>query len=374
MIMWMKLLSRLRFRYHAWLLRLPIFNRLLIGNSIVIIFGAVFGTILTRQLTLMGNLGLILIFSLSGIMLTLLVNYLIIKTALDPLHELCRALERMEVDQTVLPDFLNRYEDPDIQNLVKAINALLQRIESHTEMLRAISERAINAHEEERVRIARGLHDDTAQAISMLIIHLERLEKSIPDGNPVLTQRTVEARQLATRLLDDLRDVIWNLRPSILDDLGLVPAIRWYAQDKLGRLGTEVSFDIPGETIRLPSHLETMFFRIAQEAVSNILHHAQAKSVIIGFHQQKNRVCLEIKDDGRGFQVDQIASEALSRKQLGLLGIRERVSLVSGEVKVESAPGLGTRLQISVPLLGRNPPELQQDENPPYPGIHHGNS
>lgn len=346
----MSLFSRLRSKYQSWLRRLPIFNRLLIGNSLVIIFGAIVGTFFTRHLALLGNFGLILTFSSAGILLTLLVNYLIIKTALDPIHELCQALEQMQAEQTVLPDSLKEFQDPDISNLVAAINALLQRLENHTIMLRLISERSINAQEEERVRIARGLHDETAQAISMLIIHLERVEKSMPEGYPALVQRTVEARRLATKLLEDLRKIIWDLRPSILDDLGLIPAIRWYARENLSGAGTEVNFKIPDETVRLPAHLETMFFRITQEAVSNILRHAQANSVTVSFQRIDQAVCLEIQDDGRGFRVEQTADEALSRKQLGLLGIRERVSLVGGELKVESAPGLGTCLNISVPI------------------------
>ncbi len=346
----MSLFSRWLIMYKSWLRRLSIINRLLIGNSLVIILGAIAGTLLTRHLTLLGNFGLILTFSSVGILLTLLVNYRIIKTSLDPIHELCQALEQMQAEQTVLPDFLKEYQDPDISNLVAVINALLQRLENHTIMLRLISERSINAQEEERVRIARGLHDETAQSIAMLIIHLERLEKSMPEGHPGIVQRTVEARMLATKLLEDLRKIIWDLRPSILDDLGLIPAIRWYAREHLKNAGTEVNFNIPDETVRLPAHLETMFFRVAQEAVSNILQHAQASSVTVSFQHLNHAVCLEIQDDGRGFHVEQTENKALSRKQLGLLGIRERVSLVGGELKVDSTPGLGTRLQINVPL------------------------
>jgi two-component system sensor histidine kinase UhpB len=348
----MKLVDRVRINYQSWLERLPIFNRLLIANSLVIIIGAVFGTILTRHLALLGNFGLILIFSVSGILLTLLVNYRVIKTALEPLHQLIHALEKMEAGQTELPDFLRQHTDPDIRNVIKAIDALLQRLENNSVLLHALSERIINAQEEERVRIARGLHDETSQAISMLIIHLEQIENSIPEAYPALVQRTAKAYKLATKLLDDLRKIIWDLRPSILDDLGLVPAIRWYARDNLSSAGTEVDFDLPAETMRLPAHLETMFFRITQEAVSNILRHAHASSVTISFRQENETLSLDIKDDGRGFLVNQIASEAASRKRLGLVGIKERVSLVGGEVQVESTPGLGTRLYIRVPLLG----------------------
>lgn len=334
------------------MLRFPILYRVLIGNSFVIICGAIVGTFLTRHLTLVGNVNLILLFSFFGILLTILVNYWIIKTALSPLPELGNALEQVESGQTSLPDPLLKYEDPEIHRLVVAINTMLIRLENRTLELQAISERAILAQEEERVRIARGLHDETAQSISMLIIHLEQIERLLPEGDPALRQRVVDVRQLATRLLEDLRKVIWNLRPSILDDLGLIPAIRWYARTNLSDLGVQVKFATNNETIRLPQHIETMLFRITQEAVSNILRHAEAREVDIWLGQENEAVILEIRDDGRGFDVEQISGQALSRKQLGLLGIHERVSLVGGQLKVDSAPGTGTRIFISVPIIG----------------------
>jgi signal transduction histidine kinase len=253
--------------------------------------------------------------------------------------------------QTALPEPLLQYEDPEIHRLVIAINAMLSRLENRTLELQAISERAILAQEEERVRIARGLHDETAQSISMLIIHLEQIERLLPEGNPALQQRMIDVRQLATRLLEDLRKVIWNLRPSILDDLGLIPAIRWYARSNLGELGVQVNFGTEDESMRLPPHIETMLFRITQEAMSNILRHAEARVVDIWLGQKNDTVFLEIRDDGRGFDMEQISGQALSRKQLGLLGIQERVSLVGGDVKIDSAPGIGTRLYISVPIV-----------------------
>jgi two-component system sensor histidine kinase UhpB len=122
-----------------------------------------------------------------------------------------------------------QYDDPEIHRLVVAINSMLSRLELRTLELQAISERAIIAQEEERVRIARGLHDETAQSISMMIIRLEQIEKQLPEGNDSLQQHIGEVGELASRLVEDLRKVIWDLRPSILDDLGLIPAIRWYA-------------------------------------------------------------------------------------------------------------------------------------------------
>jgi two-component system sensor histidine kinase UhpB len=295
--------SRLLARYHQFILRISIFDRVLIGNSIIIIFGAIAGTLVTRQMTLLGNARLILLFSLVGILITLLVNRVIIKTALRPLHELGEALEQVHSGQINLPAPLKNYQDPDIRRLVTTIDSMLNRIANHTSQLQAISERAINAQEEERVRIARSLHDDTAQSISMLIIHLDRLKALLPENESDLKRYIDDAQQVATKLLENLRKIIWDLRPSMLDDLGLFSAIRWFARTNLEKAGMQVDFYSASEVNRLPPYLETMLFRIAQEAISNILRHAKASRVFIRLWTEEEQVWLEIKDDGCGFDI-----------------------------------------------------------------------
>lgn len=348
-------------RYRQFTLRISIFNRVLIGNSIIILFGAVAGTIFTRQMTLFGNIWLILLFSFVGILITLFVNRVIIHSALQPLHELGDALELVDSGQINISNSLKNYQDPDIRRLVIAIDSMLNRMANHTSQLRAISERAINAQEEERVRIARSLHDDTAQSISMLIIDLDRSGSLIPANATELADHISDARNVATKLLENLRKIIWDLRPSILDDLGLLSAIRWFARNNLEKGGVKVDFLGTSEIARLPSHLETMLFRIAQEAISNVLRHANASRVSIRLWIEDEHIWLEIKDDGRGFDMGKTAGVAIDRKQLGLLGIQERVSLVGGEVKVESIPGSGTCLQLHIPLPADDSVSLEYD-------------
>ena len=350
----MEVLSRLVERYRQFVLRISIFNRVLIGNSIIIIFGAVAGTIITRQMTLFGNIWLILLFSFVGISITLLVNRMIIHTALLPLHELGDAIEQVHSGQIHIPDSLKHYQDPDIRRLVVAIDAMLSRMANYTSQLQAISERVINAQEEERVRIARSLHDDTAQSISMLIIHLDRLAQIVPSDRADLTRYISDAQSVANRLLENLRKIIWDLRPSILDDLGLYSAIRWFARNNLEKAGVRVEFSAPEDAIRLPPHLETMLFRIAQEVISNILRHADASKASIRLWMASENIWLEIKDDGCGFDIEKTTGEALDRKHLGLLGIQERASLVGGEVNIVSVPGSGTCLLLHVPLPAEN--------------------
>lgn len=358
----MDVLSRLHEHYRQLILRISIFDRVLIGNSIIIIFGAVAGTIITRQMTLLGNIRLILLFSFVGILITLLVNRIIIKTALYPLHELGDALGQVDSGQIKIPDSLKNYKDPDIRRLIIAIDSMLARIANHTSQLQAISERAINAQEEERVRIARSLHDDTAQSISMLIIHLERLGKLLPEDASDITHYVADAQNVATKLLENLRKIIWDLRPSILDDLGLFSAIRWYARTNLEKAGVKVDFHASNEITRLPPHLETMLFRITQEAISNILRHANASKVSIHLWKEGDQIWLEIKDDGHGFDIEKTVGGAVDRKQLGLLGIQERASLVHGAVNIESSKDSGTCLQVHIPLPGEDPNSSERNE------------
>jgi two-component system sensor histidine kinase UhpB len=329
----------------------PLFYRVLVGNSIVIIVGAIGGILLTRHITVMGNLGLIILFTFLGIPFTLLVNYAIIWTAMRPLRQLQVMIENVRTGQPTLIESTLIQSDPEIRQLVDAINATLDRLQKRTLQLRALSERAINANEEERKRIARGLHDDTAQALSALIVKLERASASLPSDIPALHEDLRDAHLLATRALEDLRKIVFDLRPSMLDDLGLIPAISWYARSNLEPSGIEVHFEVADENIRLPPHKETLLFRIAQEAVNNILKHAHAGSATIRLEKKEKQIDLYVEDDGKGFDVDETVGEAVRKKRLGLIGIKERASLVGGEVLISSAPNSGTRLYVSVPLL-----------------------
>jgi two-component system sensor histidine kinase UhpB len=335
--------------------RLSIFNRLLIGNSAVIVAGAVGGTLLTRSLAglnLNADFLLIGLFASLGILLSLLVNYWIVKAALRPLHELREAVDRVQARPGGAPVSLARDADPDLSRLAAAISSMLERVEGRTVQLRALSERVINAQEEERKRIARGLHDGIGQDLSMLIINLERMEGMVPVDAPDVQRQLAIARQSATRTLEELRDVVYGLRPTMLDDLGLGPAIRWYARSNLEEAGIRVKFDVFDETMRLPPELETTLFRIAQEAINNIIHHAEAKSVVIRLSREDGHVGLHVEDNGHGFDVAKSTGQALRLRRFGLLGIQERAELVGGEVTLDSVPGRGTALHVRVPLLG----------------------
>jgi len=364
----MRAYGDLRQRLEVQLRRLSILDRVLIGNSLVIIVGAVGGTLLTRYLAHLpteANLWLILLFAVLGISLSLAVNYWIVKTTLAPMYDLIERVDRVQagpIEHERLPEELS----PTLRRLAVAINSMLDRLDERTLQMRALTERAINAHEDERKLIARQLHDDTAQSLSMLIINLDQLTGLIaPDQSDVQT-RLMKARDLAIGTLKDLRQTAYDLRPTMLDDLGLAPAIRWYARSRLEEAGIHVRLDIANEvTTRLPPQLETTLYRIAQEAMTNIVRHADAANATIQLARENGHVCLRIEDDGRGFDVAQTPRQAVRRQHFGLLGVRERAELVGGTVNLTSQPGRGTQLEITLPV---DETEANHGQNTPRVG------
>jgi two-component system sensor histidine kinase UhpB len=345
-------LQSLSQRFRQRFQRLPILYRITIGNAAVIAVGAIGGTLITRQLAgQAADWWLIIFFLAAGTLLSVATNFWIFKSALRPLTELSGLVRRLQAGEGEIdPRFLSN-TDPDISQLANAIDSLIRQLEERNRQLRALSERSINAQEEERRKIALTLHDETGQALSMLIIHLEQLESQIPATEEAIRSRLKSARQLAKGSLADLRKIVYGLRPTILDDLGLVPAIRWYARTNLEEAGISAQVQSEGEIEPLAPELKSTLFRIAQEAINNVVRHSQAKSARIALNRNDREIRLEIEDDGRGFDVATAAEQALQSQRLGLLGIQERAELVGGKVKLDSIPGKGTRLQVNVPLL-----------------------
>jgi len=236
--------------------------------------------------------------------------------------------------------------------MANTLRSLFQQLEERNRELQALSERAINAQEEERRAIAHSLHDDTGQALSMLMIHLDRIDERIPERQTELKKQVADARSLAASALTELRRILSGLRPAILDDLGLVPAIRWFARTNLEPAGIRVVIKAPGVPLQFSPAVTTTLFRIVQEAVSNIVRHAGAGSVTIVLQPNEATVSLKIEDDGHGFDPGNASREAVELQRLGLLGIRERVERLGGKIQIESAPDKGTSLLVSIPVGG----------------------
>lgn len=232
---------------------------------------------------------------------------------------------------------------------LEALNAALREKEAVHRQLLA---RVITAQEEERMRIARELHDETGQVLASLVIRLEAIERSLPAEASTARRRLASTRILTEQTIADIRRLIADLRPGTLDELGLVAAIRWCAENHLQPLS--IDFDLQSDGLadgRLPEELETVLFRITQEAIGNIARHAGASRVKIHLSRRDGQVHLAIEDDGQGFDPDTVQPARDGTQGLGLAGMRERASLVGGQVRILSRPGHGTRIVVEVPVL-----------------------
>jgi len=217
---------------------------------------------------------------------------------------------------------------------------------SHEELLRKV----LTIQEEERKRIARELHDETSQSLVGLVMRVEAI-KAIPAGDTdKLQAMLLDMKNLTVKTIDNVHKIIFDLRPSILDDLGLLSAIRWYAGNRLEPLGIQARVEVTGEERKLSPQVEIALFRVVQEAINNIVKHAEAHSVVLSVEFKESSIVIEVEDDGKGFDVDAVSLIPDKAQGVGLLGMRERVALLEGKLHIESKPGKGTHLTMEIPL------------------------
>jgi signal transduction histidine kinase len=235
-----------------------------------------------------------------------------------------------------------------LDDLTSSHDALEGRVRERTQELRSILTKFVSAQEDERKRIARELHDETCQTIAALAM---KLDAALAAPTEQLSrERLSEARAFATRTLAEVHALIYELRPSVLDDLGLFPAIRWLAEHHLAPAGIAFRCEFTLEGRRLTPERETTLFRAVQEAIRNVARHSGATQVLIQLEEQAHQLVAEIEDDGRGFDLGSVAQPGPSGRGLGLLGMRERLSLVGGSVDIVSSSEEGTRVVLSVPF------------------------
>jgi signal transduction histidine kinase len=218
--------------------------------------------------------------------------------------------------------------------------------------LKHLSARLVEAQENERRSISRELHDEVGQALSGVLVEMANLSALIRSKDPRAEAKTDEIKRQLEGSIRLVRDLALLLRPSMLDDLGLVPALQWQAREVSKRSSVWVKIDSEQVSEDLPEEHKTCVYRIVQEALHNIVQHSGARNVMITVRQETSRLLLSVQDDGKGFNVKQ-------ERGMGLLGIEERVSHLSGTFAVASEPGKGTVLQIMLPLSERPSPTLQ---------------
>jgi signal transduction histidine kinase len=238
--------------------------------------------------------------------------------------------------------------EEDLQ-LLEAIGYQLGAVIDKETLQEDLLRRIIAAQEEERKRISRELHDETGQALTSLLVGLKLIDraKSLEE----VQESTSNMRGLVAQAIDEVRNLALELRPSVLDDMGLVPALTNYVKSCPERFGLDVDFVATGlEGERLPLEVETTLYRLVQEALTNVARHAAAKNVSVLLERRNGVIVLVVEDDGVGFDPTEVKDSARGGAHLGLYGMEERVSLVGGALTVDSRPGAGTAISVEVPV------------------------
>ncbi|MFQ6016127.1 MAG: histidine kinase, partial [Anaerolineae bacterium] len=244
-------------------------------------------------------------------------------------------------------------------------NIRLYRELRQKETLRGqLLEKVISAQEDERKAIARELHDELAQTLTALTMSLDAAEQILPPDQTHVKEQLERTRSLTIRTLRQIRKLILDLRPTMLDDLGLVSAIRWYAENNLEAIGIKFDVKATGARRRLPPQIEITLFRIIQEAINNIAKHSKAHHVSIQLAFKDSVVTGIVEDDGEGFDIEKTLASKEGTQGLGLLGMKERATLFGGTLDISSLPGKGTRIQVEIPLRAG----VTQSEQDTYPG------
>jgi signal transduction histidine kinase len=246
-------------------------------------------------------------------------------------------------------------------------NELLENSRQMQEQLRQLSHQALQAQEEERKRISRELHDVIAQTLTGINVRLSLLQKENCTSTQELREKIAQTQQLVAQSVDTVHRFARDLRPAMLDDLGLIPALEAYLADFSKQTGLEVSLRADASVEELGSIPRTVLYRVAQEALTNVVRHARASRVEVSLQKNNGSYCMVITDNGQGFVRDN-TSTAKSSNRLGLLGMRERVEIIGGTFCVDSVPGQHTTVLVEIPA-GSN--ELRKNSSPLHEPHHH---
>lgn len=227
-----------------------------------------------------------------------------------------------------------------------------QELAEKREQLQALTRRLLEGQEAERRALARELHDDFGQSLTAIRLNLEAARRGVPAEH---AQRLSESIALVDQAIDQVRRIAVDLRPAILDDLGLVAALRSLVKRQSARAGFEGRLTVGPIDARLPASVETCSFRLVQEAVTNVARHAGAKHVDVDLRLAGAELCIVVRDDGKGFDAPAALREAARGVSLGLLSMQERVTLARGRFEIRSAADQGTTVTANIPVAGASP-------------------
>jgi len=337
------------------LLGLPLFLKVLIANCVVVLLGVGLGTWFT--LTFVADpsgihwpaVAVMLVVGFAG---SVLINAAVLTLALQPLHALERTVDRVAAGDLSARAQPVLFRDPDVERLGETLNTMLDVLGEHRGLLQKLSEQVLAAQEDERKRIARELHDETAQSLTTLLIRLKILERAKTATE--MRGQINELRELTAETLEAVRTLAVELRPATLDDLGLVAALEAYTEGFAARIPLSLEFSAHGfddHSGRLPPQLELVLYRVVQEALTNAAKHSAAERVRVELRRGTSEVVARVIDDGHGFDVEDVMRSR--ERGLGLFGMQERLALVRGQLVIDSAPGHGARIEAHVPIWPR---------------------
>ena len=322
-------------------LRVPLLGKLA-GANLLIVLAALVGMALERRFHASGNLVSILGIALGT---SLVVNLVLVYVALRPLSDLEAAASRVsagDLDARVAPSML---ADRDMARVGTTLNTLLDRLTEDRARVRRLAAQVITAQDEERARVARELHDSTAQILTAVMLQLGAAARE--SDSPTLNDRIATLRELTADALEEVRSLSHTMHPRVLDDLGLAAALEWLGRQTRTQTALDVRVSAAAGDSQIPAPLASVLYRVAQEALRNAVRHADARGVQLQLRREPGMAVLEVSDDGRGFDV---RSAEERRPGMGLFSMRERVALVNGKLVVTSARGRGTRVVATVPL------------------------
>ena len=258
-----------------------------------------------------------------------------------------RNLELETINQKLRNEVRERSPtDAALRESERSFQELFNEARSMQEKLRDLSRHLLRAQEEERTRISRELHDQVGQALTAINMHLTAL-RNAARPKAKLQKKLSDVQRLVEETMETVHHFARELRPPMLDHLGLLAALRSYVRSFHDRTGVRISFRAWLGVERLTSEQKTGLYRVAQESLTNVAKHAAASEVSVCIRSTHRGVTMEVKDNGKGFAVEQ---QSKNKKRLGLLGIRERVALLNGQCRIESAPRKGTTVCVQIPF------------------------
>jgi len=262
--------------------------------------------------------------------------------------ELSRSLVKVDEMVKKAEDMVSKV-DFALSFLTGNLNEISQQVEG-MQQKNLLGSRVIMAQEEERKRVAREIHDGPAQAMANVVLRAEFCEKLLINNREQVVEELRGLKIAVKQSLQEIRRIIFNLRPMTLDDLGLVPTIKRYLTELKDREGFEVKLEVRGEEKRLANTYEVALFRLIQESLNNARKYAQAKQVSVAITTTETSIVVKVCDDGKGFDLQKILSEVAGKVSFGVLSMKERVELLNGKITIDTAVGAGTRITAELPL------------------------